>query len=253
MAPKKRGSTNRKGSNTKKGSTVQKGSKVKKGVKRERKTTAKPPPSKIEPNPNGVNWVEKLPAEVRNQIYREVLIDPEIPLIDLSTTSPPLDPPLLGTNKQVRSEARPMFYLENKFRPLITDFDASALVRWLGDDPKLRDKMYPEFQLDFSPYPPKGLWHRNVSDWIENYLLRKVRRPVHEPGVIPASDTPDAHVIELFDRVDRLLKANVVRGLHRFMKAVDLMIDEMSWKDFRWAAKSDYDTDSNPWGRNCLK
>lgn len=103
MAPKKRVSTKTKGGVNKKSSNV------KRGVEKETKTTAKPPPSKIEPDPNGVNWVEKLPAEVRNQIYRDVLVDPEIPTIDISATPVPLEPPLLGTNRQIRSEARGIF------------------------------------------------------------------------------------------------------------------------------------------------
>ena len=207
---------------------------MKKGVKREKKTTAKPPPSKIEPNPNGVNWVEKLPAEVRNQIYRDVLVDPEIPTIDISTTPLPLEPPLLGTNQQIRSEARGVFWKEFKFEPLVKDFDVDPLVRWLDADPDRRDGMYPGFRFEFSSKPPVGKWHDNVSYWIEVYAEQRVRRPVHTAGGVPrVRGTPEDDLIELFDQVDQILVAGILHGLE-FENFVVGMIDDLKATDARW-------------------
>lgn len=58
-----------------------------------------------------------LPAELRNQIYHYVVVDPERISIDLSNLDGPntKQPALTKVCRQVRAEAITIYYLDNKF------------------------------------------------------------------------------------------------------------------------------------------
>ena len=66
----------------------------------------------------------QLPGELRNRIYRDVLLDVQrlkVPQIGFH------EPGLLRTCRAIRKEAEPIFLLENKFYNFIVDHDAVAL------------------------------------------------------------------------------------------------------------------------------
>ena len=65
-----------------------------------------------------------LPAEIRILIYREALVSDEA--IDIDTTNRRV-PGLLQINRQIRQEARPLYFLENTFDIACPNFDATAL------------------------------------------------------------------------------------------------------------------------------
>ena len=69
-----------------------------------------------------------LPAELRYQIYRLVLIEPRD--IEISNTTIPQTPGLLAVNRQIRSETRTIYYQNNNFYSWLVNYDASILVKW---------------------------------------------------------------------------------------------------------------------------
>jgi hypothetical protein len=68
-----------------------------------------------------------LPPEIRNMIYRLVVVQGVIN-IPASTTSP--EPPLLRANKKIRQEAMQIYCKENVFRWRIRVFDARHYIAW---------------------------------------------------------------------------------------------------------------------------
>lgn len=83
-------------------------------------------------------FLQKLPAELRNEIYRLVLVEnsDDHPVQNLSrlydNASPTLDPPLLKTCRQIREETSTIFWQENMFFIEILNCDVSGLIRWLN-------------------------------------------------------------------------------------------------------------------------
>jgi len=75
-------------------------------------------------------YLLELSAELRNTIYRLALVS-EDPIELEDADIPPMDPPLLKTCRQIRSEARGIFYKENKVIFLVEDWDISRIVKWL--------------------------------------------------------------------------------------------------------------------------
>ncbi|CAK4034157.1 Hypothetical predicted protein [Lecanosticta acicola] len=66
----------------------------------------------------------ELPAELRNDIYRLVLVPEDDAAVDIDANG--YDRPgLLSTCKQIYYEARKIFYAENKFMFLVAGFDAT--------------------------------------------------------------------------------------------------------------------------------
>ena len=71
-----------------------------------------------------------LPAELRNKIYKEALVETDA--IKVSESTIPPEPGLLRVNRQIREEAQDIYYNDNLFRFPIADYDTTMLVRWLG-------------------------------------------------------------------------------------------------------------------------
>lgn len=61
------------------------------------------------------------PAEIRNQIYENVLVESEP--IEISSSNTPAEPGLLAVNQQVRKEARKLYYAQNTFNIVLVDYD----------------------------------------------------------------------------------------------------------------------------------
>lgn len=61
-----------------------------------------------------------MPAELRNTIYRYCLINSST----IQITSTPKTPPLLATNRQIRSEAVEIYHLENAFGITVINCDS---------------------------------------------------------------------------------------------------------------------------------
>ncbi len=99
----------------------------------------------MEKAPNGTETspskLRSLPEELRNKIYKYCLIaddrhDAEFSMYFanrrcfIRVTKDLKLPPLLAINRQVREETLNLFYLSNKFRAKIKDYDASLYLAW---------------------------------------------------------------------------------------------------------------------------
>ncbi|USW58685.1 hypothetical protein Slin15195_G120040 [Septoria linicola] len=73
----------------------------------------------------------ELPTELRNDIYRLVLVRPKHKR-DVVTTidTIPKEPALLLTCRQIRGEALGIYFRENKFTFRIRDCDAEVYLKW---------------------------------------------------------------------------------------------------------------------------
>ncbi|KAK4575303.1 hypothetical protein LTR86_001156 [Recurvomyces mirabilis] len=77
-----------------------------------------------------------LPGELRNQIYRYALLEPEH--IKITKHSRVLQPGILQTSKSCRKEAGDIYYQENVFAFGISHFDAALYIGWCKSSPQRR-------------------------------------------------------------------------------------------------------------------
>ena len=77
---------------------------------------------------NECRLLHKLPAEMRNRIYREVLVDPECVFIEDAEDFQ--EPPLLQTCRQIRQEAITIYYRENYFCICAEGFNSDRGYTW---------------------------------------------------------------------------------------------------------------------------
>jgi hypothetical protein len=71
-----------------------------------------------------------LPAELRNQIYKEAVVESDA--IEVSRSSVPAEPGLLRVNRQIRKEVKDIYYRDNLFKFHLFDYDATIFIRWFG-------------------------------------------------------------------------------------------------------------------------
>lgn len=80
--------------------------------------------------PQQTSSLFNLPGEIRNRIYRLVLVhQPDCNILPLSGKRS--SAPLLHTCQQIRSEARSIYYGENNFHVLTSPYAADRFLRWL--------------------------------------------------------------------------------------------------------------------------
>ena len=78
----------------------------------------------------------RLSGELRNKIYREVLVDQKS--VKVTTTGVP-EPAFLLTCKQIRREGMDVFYGENRFRIPAPRYDSTTLMHWGEKVRKMRE------------------------------------------------------------------------------------------------------------------
>lgn len=149
----------------------------------------------------------KLPAELRNQVYRLVLVGDEVFDIN-SNATPPLDHPLLKTCRLVRAEARKIYYEENRMIWHVHNFDVSRLVQWL-DLSNAHWDLYresnSEMHLTHKVKEHKDSWP-NLLNWVDLYWQHRCRRIDHYHGAgVVGRAVPQDQVVEFFDLVDKLV------------------------------------------------
>lgn len=80
-----------------------------------------------------------LPPELRNRIYREVLLKTD----SIQVTGQGYErPSLLTTCRQIRSEGLSIFYHENSFSILMSDYDISVWHKWIRRGAELPDSIF---------------------------------------------------------------------------------------------------------------
>lgn len=137
-----------------------------------------------------------LPAEIRNQIYKNVLVESEP--IDVNSSNIPAEPGLLRVNRNIRNEARHFYYNDNLFLFTVYNYDGILLVRWLGSS---EFRQHSKWQVHYEGLPN---W-ANLLAWLkatyeENSHGRRPSRSV----VKKASE-----VVGIFNLVARMKSDNV--------------------------------------------
>lgn len=89
--------------------------------------------------------------------------------------TPPEEPPLLQTCKQIRLEASSIYYDEAMIRICVTDHDVSNYVRWLDLNPA-REALYENSLICFSFTDDSTIriW-KNLLFWIDAYCQHRCR------------------------------------------------------------------------------
>lgn len=88
-------------------------------------TQQEPLPSSVADSP-----LFKLPPELRNMVYRYTIITDDDQILITKTTGIP-EPALLSACKTTRSEARAMFYLENKFMCEVDEYSPASPMLYI--------------------------------------------------------------------------------------------------------------------------
>ncbi|KAM3420865.1 hypothetical protein BST61_g4104 [Cercospora zeina] len=113
-----------------------------------------------------------LSPELRNKIYRDVLVQPDKIRISTAMTQPPLEPGILLVNRQIRQEARAIYYYENHFRFDLYEIDASAYMRWVRAEPIIRSRLQVWFKM-YIVASPDVAW-QNLMVWLGEIHYRRV-------------------------------------------------------------------------------
>lgn len=163
-----------------------------------------------------------LPAELRNRIYRLALVqDAEIRIAP--SHSPPPEPALLSTCRQVRGEARNIYYQDNTFLFGVSDFDAAMLVTF---ESRSRTHRRANHSLALGGGPNWAnlkAWIRAVFEGRGHYFSRRfddeaVPAPLHEHLAVMCFDV----MMRLRARGMEWKQAKgVLEDLHRGMAAAD--------------------------------
>jgi hypothetical protein len=164
-----------------------------------------------------------LEAELRNEIYRRVLVSE--PIVVEIADAPPVDHPLLKTCRQIRTEARGIYFQESNLIFAVRNLDIRKVVTWLDRSlahPDVHD-MYANAKLALTATPKDRSSWAFLRYWA--FLYRAGRCPrltsasfetrsdaIH---YLPASDQLQA--ISLFD----VAQSHLTSDIHTFSAALE--------------------------------
>ena len=124
----------------------------------------------------------RLPAELRNDIYRLVVVSPNAIRVGVTGFN---EPPILTVSKQIRREASAILFAENSFVVTIHDYNVTGSEKWT-------DKMHAANQLgcpcswkcggSFSNTTVPN-W-MNLLEWMKGYHAGSVRNYIHRPSTM---------------------------------------------------------------------
>ncbi|KAK5127464.1 hypothetical protein LTR85_006803 [Meristemomyces frigidus] len=94
-----------------------------------------------DPAPASTHTLLTLPLEMRNRIYRFVLVEPQN-IVIRANEKPPEEPALLATCRQVRQESLNIYWKENNFEIEVRDYLAAFYARWCTKSKDKSDSKY---------------------------------------------------------------------------------------------------------------
>jgi hypothetical protein len=117
----------------------------------------------------------RLPGELRNKIYRLVLLQPDQQRLEVAVTGIN-EPGLLLANHKIRDEAAPIFYGENRFQIRFLNYHPAPILKWTNKCRKVYwkyNKLFPECSglTWFGTRVPN--W-RDLLLWLEHWHGNKV-------------------------------------------------------------------------------
>lgn len=131
----------------------------------------------------------ELPGELRNHIYRLVLL--EITPIKIDKHLKPLQPALLQLSQQTRRETADIYYKENVFAFSITHFDACIYISWCRSSSRRR---WCSTVANIS----KSKNFNNLVVWLEAYFKRECGGPrEQDDGKANADSKAATHLFKM--------------------------------------------------------
>ncbi|KAK4496542.1 hypothetical protein PRZ48_012522 [Zasmidium cellare] len=137
----------------------------------------------------------KLPGELRNRIYRYVLLKPEDAagndriIVDATGYD---RPGVVSTCKQIRKETLKIFYSENAFHIEVINYNSSTLLRWESHLKPMRMQERGHLFVSVHLEDEVGWW-ANLLLWLQRFHERKVRtRALAPEQVLKVFNSKDA-------------------------------------------------------------
>ena len=139
----------------------------------------------------------RLPPELRTQVYLLCLKENKTITVERSTGTGVREPGLLAVCSSVRQEARPLYYLENRFFLSMDDLDVMKVLPWLemvrpffGDDLERGSRM--TFGI-----PDDTVKWQNLEKWLELAHAGRAYGPR-----VKAQTSPDWHIVAIAGTFD---------------------------------------------------
>ncbi|KAF7196146.1 hypothetical protein HII31_02547 [Pseudocercospora fuligena] len=170
-----------------------------------------------------------LPAELRNYIYRLVMLEQDY--IDITPRSY-ARPALLDTCRQTRSEGLKIYYYENKFEIKINDFDSDMHLRFRSHTKEMglsSNKM--SFGSDVQVASPN--W-RKLMTWLQRYHAKEIRTYAAKPTTEVHTDSR-AIIRSTLGTMFATAKAMGSQPWHAVEKLMELSRPVLILQDQRWA------------------
>ena len=148
-----------------------------------------------------------LPPEIRNEIWRAVLVETDA--IEIPSTGPrPTPPALLQTCRRVREEGIWIYLRDNTFSMLIQEFDARMYLSWIQFSP-----LHMDCNLQFDMFPSTN-W-KALLYWLEAHYYGETDEQYPQSNAESRqnlSQNPPLHqdaAIKLFETVDKITEAQI--------------------------------------------
>lgn len=131
-----------------------------------------------------------LPAELRNRVYRFVLVQDE--KISITYQGNPKTLGLLGACRQIRYEAVNTYYQENTFKIEVISFDSALLRQWLCSNHRA------DANTIYYNYIHESFNWNNLEDWIKVFCSEETLNA--RPGKDPHCKDVIGPIFNLVDR-----------------------------------------------------
>lgn len=122
-----------------------------------------------------------LPPELRNEIYGYALMATN-EIVKISTEGDDYHPALLRTCKQIRNEARPLWYATAEFRAIVDSDNASGPFNWISRVHPKDQKLIKSFCFEWSVSPAEERIFRAVGPRSTVEQLRSYRSKMFNRG-----------------------------------------------------------------------
>lgn len=176
---------------------------------------------------SSVSRFESLPGELRNQIYRIVLLEEEI---DVPRTGI-VEPALLSVNKKVRKETVSIFYGENKFKLNLPGYDSDILRPWTVFNNRMQRKHNVAMTCALGKVSPPN-WP-NLRTWLERLHKRTVTPSLYRPtsANVPKTFHLDKKIIGAWSKVIKARRGESWAKVEESLEDLHLILIDI---DPRW-------------------
>lgn len=164
-----------------------------------------PAPKEIADGGAAESRLLRLPAELRNEIYRYTVIDDSAIIIDVHGFR---EPHLFMACKEVRKEAAPIFYAENKFQIDIEDYGIAILHSFHNiilpavHRGEAHISVFRRFAIASTSTTPN--WS-NVLELLREYHSARISTRYMRPSNMPEDEPLDTSILGgMFAMIDRM-------------------------------------------------